>query len=101
MLKKEKENNDKQFNQIKEELKKINERLKKCEDEINQITVKLVAFEKNNGSNNLPKNDMEKNTKKKMKVDRMLNIKEINKKITICVVIYLILIKYLIIFFYQ
>jgi len=100
-LKKEKENNDKQFNQIKEELKKINERLKKCEDEINQITVKLVAFEKNNGSNNLPKNDMEKNTKKKMKVDRMLNIKEINKKTTICVVIYLILIKYLIIFFYQ
>ena len=64
-MKKEKENNDKQFNQIKEELKKINERLKKCEDEINQITVKLVAFEKNNGSNNLPKNDMEKNTKKK------------------------------------
>ncbi len=63
LLKKEKENNDKQFNQIKEELKKINERLKKCEDEINQITVKLVAFEKNNGSNNLPKNDMEKNTK--------------------------------------
>ena len=100
-MKKEKENNDKQFNQIKEELKKINERLKKCEDEINQITVKLVAFEKNNGSNNLPKNDMEKNTKKKMKVDRMLNIKEINKKTTICVVIYLILIKYLIIFFYQ
>ena len=46
-MKKEKENNDKQFNQIKEELKKINERLKKCEDEINQITVKLVAFEKN------------------------------------------------------
>ena len=62
-MKKEKENNDKQFNQIKEELKKINERLKKCEDEINQITVKLVAFEKNIGSNNLPKNDMEKNTK--------------------------------------
>ena len=62
-MKKEKENNDKQFNQIKEELKKINERLKKCEDEINQITVKLVAFEKNNGSNNLPKNDMEKHTK--------------------------------------
>ena len=62
-MKKEKENNDKQFNQIKEELKKINERLKKCEDEINQITVKLVAFEKNNGPNNLPKNDMEKNTK--------------------------------------
>ena len=62
-MKKEKENNDKQFNQIKEELKKINERLKKCEDEINQITVKLVSFEKNNGSNNLPKNDMEKNTK--------------------------------------
>ena len=62
-MKKEKENNDKQFNQIKEELKKINERLKKCEDEINQIMVKLVAFEKNNGSNNLPKNDMEKNTK--------------------------------------
>ena len=62
-MKKEKENNDKQFNQIKEELKKINERLKKCEDKINQITVKLVAFEKNNGSNNLPKNDMEKNTK--------------------------------------
>ena len=57
------ENNDKQFNQIKEELKKINERLKNCEDKINQITVKLVAFEKNNGSNNLPKNDMEKNTK--------------------------------------
>ena len=57
------ENNDKQFNQIKDELKKINERLKNCEDKINQITVKLVAFEKNNGSNNLPKNDMEKNTK--------------------------------------
>ena len=62
-MKKEKENNDKQFNQIKEELKKINERLKKCEDEINQITVKLVTFEKIHGSNNLPKNDMEKNTK--------------------------------------
>ena len=46
MLQKEYENNQNIVNQIKEELNEINQRLKKCEDEIKQIKEKLNNDEK-------------------------------------------------------
>ena len=54
LFQKEKEKIESQLNQIKGELIKINERLKTCEDEINQLKVQLKGNEKNNESNNLP-----------------------------------------------
>ena len=65
LFQKEKEKIESQLNQINEELIKINERLKTCEDEINQLKVQLKGNGKNNESNNLHLNDLEKNNKKK------------------------------------
>ena len=48
---------------IKGELNGINIRLKKCEEEIKQIKDKLNVHEKNKESDNLQKNDTEKNEK--------------------------------------
>lgn len=53
LFQKEKEKIESQLNQINEELIKINERLKTCEDEINQLKVQLKGNGKNNESNNL------------------------------------------------
>ena len=53
IFQKEKEKIESQLNQIKGELIKINERLKTCEDEINQLKVQLKGNGKNNESNNL------------------------------------------------
>ena len=44
----------KEREKIESQLNKINERLKTCEDEINQLKVQLKGNEKNNESNNLP-----------------------------------------------
>ena len=65
LFQKEKEKIESQLNQINEELIKINERLKTCEDEINQLKVQLKGNGKNNESNNLHWNALEKNAKKK------------------------------------
>ena len=51
IFQKEKEKIESQLNQIKGELIKINERLKNCEDEINQIKEKLSDYEKSNELN--------------------------------------------------
>lgn len=53
LFQKEKEKIESQLNQINEELIKINERLKICEDEINQLKVQLKGNGKNNEFNNL------------------------------------------------
>ena len=55
----------KEKEKIESQLNQINERLKTCEDEINQLKVQLKGIGKNNESNNLHWNALEKNAKKK------------------------------------